>query len=83
MEKFKHLYNFGDIVKIQITKKTIRVGVIVGMVFSGVVFSNSDDNDASVIYQCHSYDKESVEIPFYFKDVDENKIIEKLGSIIE
>jgi hypothetical protein len=83
MEKFKHLYNFGDIVKIQTTKKTIRVGVIVGMVFSGVVFSNSDDNNTSVIYQCHSYDKESGEIPFFFKNVKEDKIIEKTGSIIE
>lgn len=83
MEKFKHLYNFGDIVKIQITKKKCRVGVIVGMVFSGVVFSGPDDDNTSVIYQCHSYDKETGEIPFYFKDVNENKIIEKTGSIIE
>jgi hypothetical protein len=82
MEKFKHLYDFGDIVKIQITKKTIRVGVIVGMVFSGVSFSNSGGNDTSVIYRCHSYDKETGEIPFYFKEVKEDKIIEKIGSII-
>lgn len=75
MEKFKHLYNFGDIVKIQITKKTIRVGIIVGMVFS--------TGCTSVIYKCHSNDDETGEIPFYFKDVKEEKIIEKIGSIIE
>lgn len=82
MEKFKHdfehKYNFGDIVEFQATKKKTRLGLIIGIVFGWI------KDKYYPIYKCHSVDDQyhsdgaSNELPFYFKDVKEEKIIEKM-----
>jgi len=69
MKEFKHLYNFGDLVKIQL-KKSTRIGIIVGIVFS------AKEDGYEPVYKCHSEDDQ---LAFYFKDVKEDQIIEKLN----